>query len=245
MTIHKVRDLHMQDIVTELPRQVKDVKYRKATDIEQIVVHHSLTHRGTPLAFAQYHVLTRGWSMIGYGYVIQKDGTIYRTGRDIEVTPHVGRYNHTSLGICLVGDFRSEEPTPEQRTSLYALLVALRLLYPWVKDIKGHSELHGYEWKACPIISMDEVRSNVFEMEKPTPEERKKAINEIVYHKKKWKEGHDTKNNGLMEWAHHEAKQWYNRLTVDEAAILRGMNYEEAVEYYQSVKLDIAKLIQS
>lgn len=132
--------------------------YRKESDITTIAVHHSLTKSGDAHAFARYHVNTNGWSRMGYSFVIKKDGTIQWAANPNVVTPHVGKHNKYSIGICLVGDFRSEQPTSEQRNSLYGLIKVLKEQLPSIKYIKGHSEFGGYEWKECPCINMDEVR---------------------------------------------------------------------------------------
>jgi N-acetylmuramoyl-L-alanine amidase len=132
--------------------------YRKESDITTIAIHHSLTKSGDAHAFARYHVNTNGWSRMGYTFVIKKDGTI-QWAADLTVkTPHVGKHNKYSVGICLVGDFRTERPTAEQRTSLYGLIQVLKEQLPSIKYIKGHSEFSGYEWKECPCIDMNEVR---------------------------------------------------------------------------------------
>ena len=45
----------------------------------------------------------RGWSGIGYHYVIRRDGRI-ESGRPVEQAgAHASGYNANSIGICLVG----------------------------------------------------------------------------------------------------------------------------------------------
>src|SRR5690606_114532 len=49
----------------------------------------------------------RGWSKIGYHFVIRRNGVIEK-GRDIsEVGAHVEGYNKNSIGICMVGGIDS------------------------------------------------------------------------------------------------------------------------------------------
>lgn len=135
--------------------------YRRRTrgKITHIAVHHSATLEGSAEAFARYHVNTLGWPGIGYHYIINKDGTVDQC-HDLEVVSyHVGNSNGFAVGICLVGDFRQEEPTKGQWTSLYSLLAYLKkeLNIP-TKNILGHQEFPEYDWKPCPSLDMNDIR---------------------------------------------------------------------------------------
>lgn len=101
---------------------------------------------------------------MGYTYVILKDGTIQWAADHKVRTPHVGDHNSRALGICLVGDFRHEQPTPEQYASLYELLEYLMEKLPGIKDVTqilGHQEYSGYAWKQCPALDMDALRGEL------------------------------------------------------------------------------------
>lgn len=53
------------------------------------------------------HQLQNGWNDIGYSFAVGGDGRIYR-GRGYNVIgAHAPRYNDKSIGICLIGDWRS------------------------------------------------------------------------------------------------------------------------------------------
>ncbi|EFV78935.1 hypothetical protein HMPREF1013_00819 [Bacillus sp. 2_A_57_CT2] len=137
---------------------------RKISDIRGIIVHHSLTESGSADAFARYHVLTNGWSQMGYTFVINRDGTVERCADYSDVTPHVGDYNKHYIGVCLVGDFRKQEPTAKQYEVLPDLITFIRketgLSLP-VSTILGHQELPAYSWKQCPGLDMDSLRGNI------------------------------------------------------------------------------------
>lgn len=125
--------------------RVLDIKLK--TDI---AIHHSLTKQGSSAAFANHHVLVNKWPEVAYHFVILKDGTI-EWNHDLGVLSyHVGNSNKFAVGICLVGDFRTEEPTEEQKKSLYLLNEALKKDLPNYKRTRGHDEFPGYSWKACP-----------------------------------------------------------------------------------------------
>src|SRR5690625_181462 len=126
-----------------------------------IAIHHSLTKQGlggsNAEGYARYHVDTHGWPSIGYSYVIEPDGTV-KFCNDIELrTYHVGNHNNYAVGICLTGDFRTEDPTDEQKESLRNLVNALQEKYTHLKHIKGHNEFSGYEWKKCPMFDYKAV----------------------------------------------------------------------------------------
>lgn len=126
-----------------------------------IAIHHSLTKRSldgsNAEGYAKFHVDTHGWPSIGYSYVIEPDGTV-KWCNDIELrTYHVGNHNNYAVGVCLTGDFRTEEPTKEQKESLRNLVSALQKKYTHLKYVKGHNEFSGYEWKACPEFDYKSV----------------------------------------------------------------------------------------
>lgn len=55
-----------------------------------------------------FHQVDRGWNDIGYSFGIGGDGLIY-TGRGFNVVgAHAPKYNDKSVGIVLIGDWRSE-----------------------------------------------------------------------------------------------------------------------------------------
>ncbi|WLR50015.1 peptidoglycan recognition family protein [Bacillus tianshenii] len=137
-------------------------------------IHHSLTKEGSAEAFARYHVRTHGWPGIAYHFVILKDGTIIWCHNPGVLSYHVGNSNKQAIGICLVGDFRSEEPTDEQKKSLYDLHYALKKDMPNYRRTKGHNEFPGYAWKACPEFDYEAVIRGEFM-------EKKYNTNQILY----------------------------------------------------------------
>lgn len=99
----------------------------------------------------------KGWLMIGYHFVIKRDGTVQK-GRDLNVAgAHVEGMNHCSIGICLVGGMNASNTKPEnnfepvQWTALKALLTEMTTLFPQAQII-GHYELQPA--KACPSFNV-------------------------------------------------------------------------------------------
>jgi N-acetylmuramoyl-L-alanine amidase len=122
------------------------------------VIHHSMTAQhlsgSTPAGFANTHIDSNGWPGIAYAFVIGPDGTIYQCDDLDRRTYHAGDTNTRSIGTCLIGDFRkegaAEEPTAEQKESLYLLNKELYKVLPNMERTIGHQECPGYAWKNCP-----------------------------------------------------------------------------------------------
>jgi hypothetical protein len=128
-----------------------------------IAIHHSLTKTGSAESYAGYHVNEHGWPAIAYHFVIEKDGTIKWCHNLGILSYHVGDSNMFTVGICLTGDFRYQQPTKEQYESLYKLVIALMDdLHIPVENVWGHQEYKKYLWKQCPALNMDQLRGNIF-----------------------------------------------------------------------------------
>lgn len=109
---------------------------RKTTD--RVIFHHSLSHDVSAKEIDLWHV-KRGFSCIGYHFVIRQDGSIER-GRHIEDEgAHAKGKNHDSIGVCITGDFSKHEPTIQQYGAAKRLFKAIALIYGDVK-LEFHHE---------------------------------------------------------------------------------------------------------
>ncbi len=100
-------------------------------NVTHLFVHHQAGAANPPYAAVvysiwQYHVFTRGWCDIGYNWVIAPDGTLFegRAGGNNVVGAHVTGVNTGSMGVCMLGDFQTDQPTA-------AALETLRRLFAW------------------------------------------------------------------------------------------------------------------
>lgn len=144
---------------------------RNINDIKKLAIHHSATKTGSAEAYARYHVNNLGWGGIGYHFVVEQDGTIKWCNSLETVSYHVGNSNGFAVGICMTGDFRFAEPTPEQWKSVYELvLVLMDDLNLKAEDVLQHQEFAGYSNKPCASIDMTAFRNNLIE-KKSTPVE--------------------------------------------------------------------------
>lgn len=136
--------------------------------INLIVVHCSATREGkdyTVNDIDKWH-RQRGFSKIGYHFVVYRDGSIHN-GRSIEeIGAHVKGYNANSIGICYIGGLTADGKsakdtrTPQQKEALRELITKLKKQFPNAK-VCGHRDLspdknhdgiiEPYEWmKQCP-----------------------------------------------------------------------------------------------
>lgn len=123
-------------------------------EIDKIIIHCSATPPSMDIGAAtidKWHK-DRGWSQIGYHFVIRRDGAI-EDGRDIKITgAHVAGNNTGSIGICLIGGVdkamtAEDNFTDEQWKALRNLLRILKADFKRA-TIHGHNEFDS--GKACP-----------------------------------------------------------------------------------------------
>lgn len=118
-----------------LKTDYKITNYKRCTKqnpklIDKIIIHHSAFFQTTDLQNACKHIeqshLNRGYSAIGYHFLIGKNGDI-AYGRPINyIGAHCKNFNTNSVGICLIGNFEEEHPTNEQYQSLSKLIKHLK-----------------------------------------------------------------------------------------------------------------------
>ena len=130
--------------------------------INKIIIHCTATPEGRDIdaeTIDKWHI-NRGWSGIGYHYVVKLDGTI-EEGRNVNKTgAHTRGYNKGSIGLTYVGgcDENMKEKdtrTEEQSIALVNLLNALMDMYPNA-TLHGHNE---FASKACPSFDVQKEYS--------------------------------------------------------------------------------------
>lgn len=139
--------------------EIKDLINLKKTKrkVIRVIIHCSATQEGkdfTVQDIDRWH-RQRGFTNIGYHYVIYRDGTIHE-GRNIDVIgAHCTGYNTGSIGVCYIGGLASDGKTPKdtrtnaQKAALFNLVKRLKGLYPGVQ-VYGHRD---FAAKACPCFN--------------------------------------------------------------------------------------------
>ncbi len=146
---------------------------RKSTEV--IVIHCAATTPTQDIGVKEIRSWhrKRGFTDIGYHYVIRRDGYIEEGRPEHVVGAHAKGFNRHSLAICMVGgvdeDLEPEDNfTRQQYATLENLLNELKVSYPGV-DILGHCDLPRVA-KACPSFSVRKwLRSLESGSVKPAP----------------------------------------------------------------------------
>ncbi len=130
-----------------------------------IVVHNSGTRQGNAKAFDYYHRKVRKMpNGLAYHFVIG-NGTSSGNGK-VEIGPrwarqingghvHSDYLNSIALGVCLVGDYNRDKPTPEQLEALDELIRYLRHRVGKTDHqlaiVKAHRDINPPQWPTdCP-----------------------------------------------------------------------------------------------
>lgn len=138
---------------------------KSCRNINELIVHCSATPEGksfTTSDIKKSH-LARGFSDIGYHYIIYLDGSVHE-GRSVDkIGAHCVNHNSKSIGICYIGGVAKDGKTPKdtrtlaQKESLVKLLKDLLVLYPKA-SIHGHRDFAN---KACPSFDATREYSNM------------------------------------------------------------------------------------
>lgn len=134
-------------------------------NINKIIVHCSATPEGKDFSVVdirRWH-LQRGFSDIGYHFVIYRDGSV-NIGRPLQKSgAHCSGHNKNSIGVCYIGGVATDGKTPKdtrtsaQKDSLVRLITELRQQFPNA-SVHGHREFAN---KACPCFNASEEYKNL------------------------------------------------------------------------------------
>ena len=136
-------------------------------DLNRIILHCSATREGKDFSadtIRGWHVNGRGWSDIGYHWVIRLDGSI-EVGRPLEKSgAHTKGHNKDSVGVCYIGgcdaDGKPKDTmNPEQEKAWRMIVLSLRTLYGNHITIHGHNEFAN---KACPSFTVKEKFADMY-----------------------------------------------------------------------------------
>lgn len=179
--------------------------------VEYIVIHHTDSGDVPVETIDNWHV-NRGWSGVGYHYIVRKNGDVEKGRPDDKLGAHVQGHNHHSIGVVLTGNFMSDVPAGAQMDALDKLLVELKRKHPKAKVVR-HRDLQN---TSCP--------GNMF------PWGSSPAKNQIKPEVKPmdWKEKimQDAKDAGLVSEKHNPddpAPKWFVL-----AVIMRAMKGEKS-----------------
>ena len=145
--------------------------------VQKLIVHHTAganndrNPAATIRAIYYYHAVTQGWGDIGYNFLIDEAGRIYKgrdshakgstadtiTGEDASgngVTgAHAHEYNSGTVGVALLGTLTNQDATPAAKRALEDLLA-------WKADTHG-IDPHGSSRYTNPVGGNQKVFANI------------------------------------------------------------------------------------
>jgi hypothetical protein len=116
-----------------------------------VVIHHAAIDTADDLSnlleIQSLHRKDRGWADVAYHYFIGKSGTVYE-GRTINARGvHVAGHNTGTLGVCFLGNYMNDIPTPESLTAATSLTMWLAVRLQ-LTHLAGHREFNS--GTVCP-----------------------------------------------------------------------------------------------
>ncbi len=136
-----------------------------------LIVHdsHSAPDAEQPLDVLRWRGRKMGLLEIGYHLIVDRSGAVHRIRDVLAVGSHCPGYNHTSVGVCLIGGLGERNAhvdnfTEAQKLSLTFIAEAFLRQWPMLAQVVGHNELRGYKNTGrprCPSLSMDKVREGL------------------------------------------------------------------------------------
>lgn len=154
----------MHVLVDEMER--RNVVPRPTHDraINRIFLHCSATPEGRDVSvdtIRRWHVEQRGFSDIGYHWIVSRDGTVHAGRPESQAGAHAKGHNAHSIGICYIGGTDEDgEPkdtrTVQQLESVDRLIAEIRARYGHHVEVWGHNEVSA---KACPSFDVADDRA--------------------------------------------------------------------------------------
>lgn len=94
-----------------------------------IIIHHSGNNYSSGTNYSSvirsiwnYHVNTNGWEDIGYNWLIDPNGVLYEGRGDGVRGAHFSGMNSYTMGVCLIGNFQTVNPTTNAINKLEDLI---------------------------------------------------------------------------------------------------------------------------
>lgn len=129
--------------------------------ITHVVLHYSATYEDQNLTVKDIDRMhkARGWSGVGYHYVIRRDGTVEQGRAETTVGAHVGGQNSGKIGICCIGGLNRatgsnvgvDNRPPAQIAATIRLVKDILKRHPKAKVV-GHRDLAATQCPGFDVI---------------------------------------------------------------------------------------------
>ena len=130
------------------------------------MVHHTASPASWTLEKTRsYHKSHKGWSDIGYHFVVETNPLAFRVGRRADVSgAHAKGVNHSSVGLVVIGNFVKNEMDRQTLCFVAQCVADLCVSYGlFAEEVYGHKEV-GTTPTACPGFDVTELRARVTEI---------------------------------------------------------------------------------
>lgn len=146
--------------------------------VNLLVVHHTAGNKSDTVAQIRAQHLAKGWSDIGYHWLIDDKGKIHKGRPEDEQGAHAYGINERSLGVCVIGDYSRSKPSDAALSSLVFVLADLCRRFRLKREnIIGHRDAVRFTKTATPTecpgdtfyTLMPEIRRRVEQTLTPPP----------------------------------------------------------------------------
>lgn len=123
--------------------------------VDGIAVHHTAAPKSTTWqSVASYHVNTRGFAGIGYHIGI-RHGVVSYIGDIGTARAHVGGENDHLVGVCVAGDYRTDDLDPADADKLSRTLAILGRFLGRPVTVAGHKDFSPPGHTVCPGAAIE------------------------------------------------------------------------------------------
>ena len=130
-------------------------------DVDEIIIHITASNDDATVEDIRAGHLARGFSDIGYHYIVDRHGVIHAGRDEAIIGSHVAGHNVGTIGVSYIARGSDTEPaaeygkfmTPEQREGLEEIVKTLLVKYKLKStDVSGHNDYN--LGKACPCFKV-------------------------------------------------------------------------------------------
>ena len=163
----KSREVDKPKVISRKEWGAKEPKYGYSNHpyFDKMTLHHAAGWAAKSLnegkaavrSIQDFHQDGRGWSDIGYHFLVDMAGNIYQGRPETVLGAHVGGANTGNIGVCLLGCYHPPETSiPCYDEVAYGSEKSLIHLYAWISEtygvkptvLKGHRDYFGTT--SCP-----------------------------------------------------------------------------------------------
>lgn len=138
-------------------RAASSIVTQPRASVSTLVVHHTAGKAAASLhdainemqSIQRQHIITNGWSDIGYNFVIDRRGRVWEGRGYDRVGAHTKDHNTGTVGVSFMGNYETIKPTTRQLVAFRLLQRRLRRQGFNITRVLGHRQMPDQS-TACP-----------------------------------------------------------------------------------------------